>query len=227
MDGSDLNRIEQDLERRRAEIDGTLRAIEDRLSVRAVSDNAWHYVQDSLVGEYGENLRHTVAGNPVPITLLGVSLAWLMLGGQRASAGAGLAAGAETTGEGIAAGARAARHTAQEAAHGVRAGGAALGHSAQSALYQARRASENYGRLIQDHPLATGIMGLAVGAAVAAMLPGTEAEDRTMGEARDRLAEQAAETGEQVAAGAQATAKAGIEAAQEEAQRQSGTGGGK
>jgi ElaB/YqjD/DUF883 family membrane-anchored ribosome-binding protein len=53
------------------------------------------------------------------------------------------------------------------------------------------------GWLVSEQPLVLGALGLAVGAAVGALLPGTEAEDRLMGETRDRLVGQARETAEQ------------------------------
>ncbi len=53
------------------------------------------------------------------------------------------------------------------------------------------------GWLVSEQPLVLGAIGLAVGAAVGALLPGTDAEDRLMGETRDRLVGQAQATAEQ------------------------------
>jgi ElaB/YqjD/DUF883 family membrane-anchored ribosome-binding protein len=62
----------------------------------------------------------------------------------------------------------------------------------------ARRGMRNgMGWLVSEQPLVLGALGLAVGAAVGALLPGTETEDRLMGETRDRLVGQARETAEQ------------------------------
>jgi len=53
------------------------------------------------------------------------------------------------------------------------------------------------GWLVSEQPLVLGALGLAVGAAIGALLPGTETEDRLMGETRDRLVGQARDTAEQ------------------------------
>jgi hypothetical protein len=61
-------------------------------------------------------------------------------------------------------------------------------------------------RVLQEQPLAVALAGLAAGAAVAAMFPATEIEQRTLGPAGERVAELAERTGEQLK---EATAKAG------------------
>jgi hypothetical protein len=45
--------------------------------------------------------------------------------------------------------------------------------------------------LMREQPLVLGAIGVALGAAIGALIPGTEAEDRLMGETRDRVADQA------------------------------------
>ncbi len=47
------------------------------------------------------------------------------------------------------------------------------------------------GRALEDHPLIAGAVAFALGAAVAAMLPRTETEDRAFGSERDRLLDEA------------------------------------
>ena len=56
---------------------------------------------------------------------------------------------------------------------------------------------QGLGWLVREQPLVLGAIGLAVGAAVGALLPGTETEDRLMGETRDDLAERARATAEE------------------------------
>ncbi|WP_456299931.1 hypothetical protein, partial [Falsiroseomonas oryzae] len=57
---------------------------------------------------------------------------------------------------------------------------------------RAYRAGAEYGRsaagLVEQQPLLLGAVGLALGAALGALLPPSEAEDRLMGESRDRMA---------------------------------------
>jgi hypothetical protein len=51
-------------------------------------------------------------------------------------------------------------------------------------------------RLMRDQPLAVALAGLAAGAAVAAVFPATEIEKRTLGSAREAIADAAKEAGE-------------------------------
>ncbi|TDH60559.1 DUF3618 domain-containing protein [Dankookia rubra] len=51
--------------------------------------------------------------------------------------------------------------------------------------------------LMREQPLVLGAIGVALGAAVGALLPGTEAEDRLMGETRDAVADRVQASAEQ------------------------------
>jgi hypothetical protein len=51
--------------------------------------------------------------------------------------------------------------------------------------------------LMREQPLVLGAIGVALGAAVGALLPGTEAEDRLMGQTRDAVADQVQATAQQ------------------------------
>jgi len=67
---------------------------------------------------------------------------------------------------------------------------------AYSAMLQAERTGRDVirdpGRAMEEHPLVAGAVAFALGAAVAAMLPGTDAENRAFGSERDRLMNDAA-----------------------------------
>lgn len=96
-----------------------------------------------------------------------------------------------------------------------------------------RHAGESLWDMIDEHPLAAGLMGLALGAAVGASLPATQTEDEWFGEYRDQLAERAWHEGEgyvdKASTIAKEAARAGTEAARdkarEEADRQGLTAG--
>lgn len=55
-----------------------------------------------------------------------------------------------------------------------------------------RQTIRNPGRMMEEHPLVAGAVAFALGAAVAAALPRTDAEDRAFGAERDRLMDEAA-----------------------------------
>jgi ElaB/YqjD/DUF883 family membrane-anchored ribosome-binding protein len=67
---------------------------------------------------------------------------------------------------------------------------------AYGAILQAERLGRDVWRdptrAVEDHPIVAGAVGFALGAAVAAVLPSTEVENRTFGAERDRLLDEAA-----------------------------------
>jgi gas vesicle protein len=68
--------IEADIARTRAEMDETLAALERKLSPGELVDKALGYMGGPR--EFYENLGDTVRDYPVPVTLVGIGLAWLM-----------------------------------------------------------------------------------------------------------------------------------------------------
>src|SRR5690606_6923458 len=52
------------------------------------------------------------------------------------------------------------------------------------------RMREGFGRMLEEQPLLVGAIGIAIGAALGAILPRTESEDRLLGETRDSAARQ-------------------------------------
>jgi len=80
--------------------------------------------------------------------------------------------------------AHAARRRAREAADAGR-------RTAWSTRRRVRRAGSSVGHLIDERPLVVGLVGLAIGALLGALLPATRREDEWMGETRDDLARRA------------------------------------
>jgi hypothetical protein len=81
---------------------------------------------------------------------------------------------------------------AEDTRRNVSEGSARLKRQAQSTL------QSGMDRVLRDQPLAVAMAGLAAGAAVAAVFPSTEIEDRTFGGAREALTEAAGKAGERV-----------------------------
>ncbi len=77
--------IEAELERTRARMSDTLQLLESRISPGALFNQAWDYVRTKNDGQMTSNLRDTIARNPLPITLMGLALGWLMIAGRRGS----------------------------------------------------------------------------------------------------------------------------------------------
>jgi hypothetical protein len=89
---------------------------------------------------------------------------------------------------------------ADDARRRVSEGSARLGRQAQATLQSTMT------RVLREQPLAVAAAGLAAGAAIAAVFPSTEIEERTLGSAGESLREAAQKAGERVK---DATARAG------------------
>jgi len=149
--------ILDEMARTRAEMDGTLTAIEQRLSPGQLFDQGLDYLRSSGGAQFFSNLGDSAKQNPMPVALVGIGLAWLMASGRQPGAGAGAS--------------RDTMHRAGETLH--RAG------------EKAQETKARIGSMMHEQPLALGAVGLAVGALVAACTPRTRQEDRLMGEARE------------------------------------------
>jgi hypothetical protein len=74
--------IEDDLKVTRARIDGRLTELREHLSPGQILDDVIAYLRDSGGGDFGRNLMTSVRSNPLPVTITGIGLAWLMLSGS-------------------------------------------------------------------------------------------------------------------------------------------------
>jgi hypothetical protein len=109
--------------------------------------------------------------------------------------------------------ARATRERLRDTAHSARM---RAGELRDSARHQVDRARGGYDRMLREQPLALGAIGLALGAVIAAALPRTREEDRAMGAARDRLADEATDAAREQIGKARHVAEAARDAAQAE-----------
>lgn len=139
--------IESEIESTRAEMDHTLEAIQRKFSPGQLLDQTLAYFREGP-GEFGSNLGTTIKQNPVPVTLVGLGLTWLMAASWSAPSrvsyshqetsstvgGSRSPSLGERLGEGksrVAEGAGSARHKAEEAAGSMR-------HTASEAMSGAR-----------------------------------------------------------------------------------------
>ncbi len=75
--------------------------------------------------------------------------------------------------------------------------GDTIGGVATGVGYQAQRAENQFERMLEEKPLAVGVIALALGVTVGLLLPGTSQENRLLGEAHETLMEKAQETVQQ------------------------------
>lgn len=241
-DNRNPDQLQRDIDRTRADMDETLETIKQRLSPGELLDQALHYFRHSGPSQFTSNLGDTVKENPVPVSLIGVGIAWLMMGGSRgsgtsqtstATGNVGSRMG-ETTGRAagkagqVAQGARErtgeARARMGEMAHGAQE---QLGETTERLRSQTRdqaaRAKTTFDYLLSEQPLILGALGLALGAALGTGLPPTRREDELLGETRDEYVHRAREAGEEQLEKAKHVAAAAGEASKEQAKREGTT----
>jgi Protein of unknown function (DUF3618) len=73
--------IEDEIRGTRREIDRTLSALQSKLSPGQLLDQTLAYLKGGG-GEFAANFGRTISANPVPVTLVGLGLAWMMISGQ-------------------------------------------------------------------------------------------------------------------------------------------------
>jgi hypothetical protein len=256
---SNSEQLERQAEQCREEIADTLAELRGRMTPGQIVDQVVDYARDSGGGDFFRNLQRQVVSNPLPLALVGASLAWLMMGtradGARAGSASGIGRGAgefaqaaadsgrslydqagdaaSTARERAGDMAESARRTAQDWSDAAGAAGASTyGHvrgvserlrglagstsdgirDATSSAYDsaadaarkaadgmrsttsslrdgAARAGQTMFETLKSQPLVLAGIGLAIGAAIGAMLPSSETEDRLMGDASDELKE--------------------------------------
>ena len=236
-----------EIERTRSDMDATLNAIENRLTPGQLVDQGIDYLRNSGANEFIANLGGSVKHNSLPVALVGIGLAWLMAAGKkpgdhgycgydtdpgpsttdklrsRASDTLDLASGKmHSAKQSLGQTAASAKQSLSETAQGLRERAAAMGSSARQ---QMDRAKGGFEYMLREQPLALGAIGLAIGAVVAAMAPRTRKEDEMMGEARDRLLDEASQVGKEKLAQATQVAAAATDAATDAAKKEAGRQG--
>jgi ElaB/YqjD/DUF883 family membrane-anchored ribosome-binding protein len=208
--------IQAEIARTRGDMDATLTAIEQRLTPGQLVDQGLDYLRHSGARQYASNLGESVKNNPIPLALMGISMAWLMATGNRRPSYSYDYESSESSGPGMlqraSEGMSSAKDRLSQTTGSARERVGQMGQSARERVgqigqtarhqmervrYQAERVRTGYDSVVREQPLALGAIGFAIGALMAAGLPRTRQEDQLMGEASDRLTERAKETGKE------------------------------
>jgi len=203
--------LERESEQCRAALQESLGELRARMTPGHLLDEVLGYTRDSSGAAFLDNLKQRAVRNPLPLTLVGTGLAWLMMGDdgsapraevtaapspdhRREVSGSGSGGIGDTAGDlGRRVGATASAigegvtSAYENLADGASRGSAAVGHIGD----RAASAAQGFGQLWRDQPLIVAGLGIAVGAALGAWLPATEFENRTLGSSKDKLKDEA------------------------------------
>lgn len=206
LDDAEPATIERNIDETRADVRATLSALEHRLSVDRLIELTVGRIRDRG-GAFATNLSDAATQNPIPLLLASIGVGWMMLTSRRnghddsrvsgpsvgaraagvrdSVAGAGDAmaervrSAVESSREAIDQAAESVRDTATQAAEQTRAG-------AKRAREGIDQVQERMQTMMHEQPLMLGVLGLAAGALIGALLPSTESEDRLLGDVRDK-----------------------------------------
>ncbi|HLH92184.1 MAG TPA: DUF3618 domain-containing protein [Xanthobacteraceae bacterium] len=161
--------LEQEAERTRAQLTQSLAELRERMTPGQLLDQAVGYAKDSGGDVFVRKLGRQVAENPLPITLIGAGMAWLMLarGGPDAPSRDGVQQARERAGAALdrttermsdaTAGARDFADSTRDAATGaLENAGASLSETASAARDAASNAMENAGQSLSETAAAAG-----------------------------------------------------------------------
>jgi hypothetical protein len=201
-------RIQRRIEETRSHMTDTLTALEQKLSARQLTDNVIDAVRTAVIGtgDGSNDMIDMVKRNPIPAALAGIGIGWMIFGSRPprrskpASTSPGMASRVGSVTERVA---------------------SRVGETASSYAGQARtladatqsRATRAANRVIEDNPLAVGLVGLVLGATIGALLPMTRREGEWLGAAHTHLVDQAGELGREALDRARTVAEAAGEAA--------------
>lgn len=169
---TDPQQIEAALMQERAQLSSTLGALRNRLSAAALTDDAVAMVQ-SQASASTHALDSAVRSNPLAVAAVGAGLAWLLFAKPKRADAPAAKREAMSNWEDDGGPARPSDAATPDGQHGY-------AHSA--------RASSASGRMIEDHPLLTGMVLLGVGAALGTVLPRTRIEDEAFAGTKDGMA---------------------------------------
>jgi len=197
----------------------------------------------SFIRDVGEAARQ----NPISAALIGMGVFWMLsgrggdvvrrsgldripdaAGNVLDTAGSGLKSGAKSIGDTVESAAERAQNSAAEGLDNARRLGREQAETIseyariipESGAEMMQNARSNLAELFRSQPLALGVVGLAIGAGIAAALPSTSVETDYLGETSDSVKEKAQEFAAEQASRAATVAERAVNAAAEEARNQ-------
>lgn len=175
--------LEREVDQARARLGKTAKELSNRLSPGELMDQALGMAREHG-GEFGRNLGSQVKNNPLPLILTGVGISWMMMSSGGHASNPSLGSHETSTNHGRHSFKDALGNTAEKSRDKIAAAGERV-HDA-NVKESAQSARESLAKFYRDQPLLAGSLGIAIGAALGALVPPTDIEDDILGEAKDR-----------------------------------------
>jgi hypothetical protein len=195
--------IRRDIERQRDELDVTTEVLQRKLAPRELAEQLWQDVRTRVGGGAGE-VVDVVKRHPVPLGLIGAGIAWWL---YESSSGRGLSfgndydeddlgVGSMSTGsyrsKSTYSGSPAYPGTDYESEEGWRERSLRAAHRSTERLRAgAGTARQGFNEAVDRNPLALGAACFSLGILAGIAVPGTNWEDRTLGDASDQVSRKA------------------------------------
>lgn len=179
------DRLEREVDRARERVGKSVDELSDRFSPGELIDQAFDMAREHG-GEFGRNLGAQVKNNPMPMILTSIGISWMMMSSGKS--GAAQAYKPRSTSKGK--DGSSLKDTLGDTASKSRDKAAAVGDRMHDANVNAKESAQNardsLAQFYRDQPLLAGSLGIAIGAALGALIPPTEVEDDMLGEVSDR-----------------------------------------
>jgi hypothetical protein len=198
--------LERETEQARAEIAHTLDELRACMTPGHILDQFADRMNAGAAAAFARNLRDQAVNNPLPVTLIGMGLAWLMLGGRGGADAGDIGEAAADATDTIRDKAGAVAETMQRTAAATKTAGQRPLQSGSTLIDFCR-----------EQPLVLAGMGIAMGAIIGALLPATDTENQLMGETSDRAKQRARDLASQPVEAAKEKAGPTFDTSQKEA----------
>jgi hypothetical protein len=220
----ELNVYQRRAERARQDIAETITEIQERLRPQALAGKAGRAAKEATVGRVTNSIRQ----NPIPAALVGTGIAWMFISGRRGDQSTSMSyrtprydpnrrsfqsQGGLSDGGAVGQAKDKASEVADEVKEKVSnvagqvtdvAGqvgdsvGEAVDQTSTQVSEQVQRVQSSFQQMLEENPLPVALVAAGLGALIATAVPKTQAEERIVGDARDRVADQARQVGQKV-----------------------------
>lgn len=186
--------LEREVDQARARLDRTASELSDRLSPGELIDQVLSMTREHG-GDFGRNLGTQIKNNPMPLLLTSVGISWMMMSGKNPPAhrydthntGSDKVDKIKEAFSGAAAKSHDKAEAVSERVHNATSHIKGSAHNASADMKaSAQSARECISDFYREQPLLAGSLGVAIGAALAALIPSTQFEDEKLGKVSDR-----------------------------------------